>query len=170
MPGNITKTSQMKAWGDPSSKAEFQSSKTLWRSKQTPVLELPKTRDSLLLLLPEKAAQKWWGTAEEWKFWNAGTGIKHPRSRGSWEVTQDQVRAEFQRNPEPAPPFPELFLSLTPGIAAPEMPPRAVFSNKVTLKQGKYKYVLGPFVSCHPKEPKDSFLTQLCKMMTKNQL
>lgn len=97
------KTSQIKAWGDPSSKAEFQPSKTLWRSKQTPILELPKPGETLLSSLTEKAAQKWAGAPEERKFWNAGTGIKHSNPRGScphWEVTQDKVRAAFQRNPE----------------------------------------------------------------------
>lgn len=118
---------------------------------------------------------------EQRKFWNAGTGIKHPRSRGSWEITQDQVRAEFQRNPErqlesgllqTCSSLPRII----PGIifnswhCCPRNASRAVFSNKVTFKQGKYKYVLGPFVLCHPKEPKDSFLTQLCKIITKYQL
>lgn len=160
----------MKAWGDPSSKAEFQSSKTLWRSKQTPVLELPKPGTASCCSCQKRQHRSGENSCR----------VKVLECRNRDQTSQEQRELGSHPGPsesriseeswKPAPPFPELFLSLTPGIAAPEMPPRAVFSNKVTLKQGKYKYVLGPFVSCHPKEPKDSFLTQLCKMITKNQL
>lgn len=165
------KTSQIKAWGDPSSKAEFQSSKTLWRSKQTPVLELPKPGQTLLSPLTGKAAQKWAGTAEEWNCGMQEQGSNTPRAeevvptvkpaRTGWEQQFRSPGRQLESHQHSPPNLllpwqgavPQWFLcqSLTAGIAAPGMPPRALFPNKVTLMQGKYKYVLWPFCIVPPK-------------------
>lgn len=50
------------------------------------------------------------------------------------------------------------------------MPPRAVFSNKVTLMQGKYKYVLWPFCIVPPKRAQRFLFNAIVQNHHKNQL
>lgn len=174
------KTSRIKAWGDPSSKAHFQSSKTLWRSKQTPILELPKQGETLLSFLTEKAARKCSGTHEECKvlecrdrdqtfqhqrklsqLWNhAGQG-ESSISEKSWKATGIRA-APTQVCSKPPPPFagscpriiPVTGVALIPGTCC--LPGQDLVIKWLLCKENT-NMGFDPFVLCHSKEPKDSF-------------